>query len=571
MTKIKLSPLQFLLKPAYILCIALSFCLCFLSYLVYISHSTNLKNDLKNEARYIANALQEVFDWSDQLTTHISKQIAVVDTQDINAITKIIGKESSMGDNNSLLWMNIGWINSKNLLVFNRKYGIMTPPHDLSQRPYVQQAHKKQWKFTTSQVVIGTPSGLRQISGGIGITDCKGKYLGVLAVCFDLVDLHSKVRQKLSMANFSENNLSYVVLDQDLHIILQSPDNEIDVESSYYKDTFGDSNFFLNDEGTITGNIKFKGINYTHYKKVKNYPYYVLTGFNPSIMNWHFLWKLSPFIIGLLIMSIGCAILMYFNRKQILKHMEISEKAKLNFLKGIKNEMKAPLNAILAYSEIMSKSLGEEIDIGITTEKQKEMIDGIHNFALNLNDLTADTLDLSSIEINSIIQECVLIHSQTALIKGIKIKTSFHPHLPPLVVDELRFKQAIIGLISLSLEFCPQGSVIKIYTALKSLNEQNFFEIIIQDNGFALTEEAIRRIHERLEGETNGSGTHFEFSTIEKLIKMHSGTLLLESEWNQGKKITVTLPYKKQNQSNNKAEKPKIDNVHNLFNKELVS
>jgi len=542
---------------------------------MYVSHFDDVKHNLKNESRYISYTLQEIFDFAGQLSTYLGRQIAVLNPQDVNKIGHIIGRAEKNFDrteqNNGLAWFNIAWINANNLLIFDRKYGMATPQHDLSHRPYIQECIKKQWQFYTSQVVIGIPSGLRQIPGGMGITNAKGRYLGTLSMCVDLVDLGYKVQQKLNTANFKISNISYVILDKDLHIVLQSPDNKIDIESSYYRDSLGNRKFFLSDEGTLSIPLECGAITYSHYKKVRNYPYYVLTGVNYKSFNWDFLRRLSPFIISLTILCIGCIVLIYFNRRQLLKLTEASEKARLNFLKDIRNETRSSFQGILTYSEILSKSLRGEIDIGITSEKQRKMVDNIYQSALTLDNLTADILDLSPININLIIQECVLIHSQTALIKRIKIKTSFYPHFPPLLADELRFKQIIIGLLSLSLEFCPPGSLIKVTTSLKCLNEQDFFEITIKDNGFALNEEAIRRIHEKLEGGFHEDGISFPFPAIEKLIKMHDGILQLESEWNKGKKIIATFPYKRSEQNPNRPAPFRRDNVHSLFKKELIS
>jgi signal transduction histidine kinase len=123
----------------------------------------------------------------------------------------------------------------------------------------------------------------------------------------------------------------------------------------------------------------------------------------------------------------------------------------------------------------------------------------------------------------------------------------------------------------LSLEFCPSGSLIKITTSLKCLNEQKFFEIIIQDNGFALDEETISRMHEKSEGYTNGDDVNFALTAIKELIKMHDGTMQSESEWNNGKKITITFPYKKFEPEPEDLDKPgpsKTDNVYSFFKKE---
>ncbi len=517
--------------------------LCALSYAYYLVHVNDVKKTLKNEARHIASTMEEIFDFSGQLIVYLSEKIAAAGTNDPHIIAEIIGKDIS--DNDSLSWLNIGWINDKNMFVFDRKIGFLTPPYNLSHRPYVQDCRRAPGKFFTSQVVIGASVGIRKIPGGIGIVNHQGHYLGILCVGFKLVDLNYKVQQKLSMANFDDTNVSYVVLDKDFHIVIQSPDNKTDIESSYYRDHLENVSIFSNDEGILIKPLTYKDITYTSSKKLKYFPYYVLTGINQKVSFFYFLGKLCPIFITFIIIGVALALLLQSNRRQFLRQAAMSQKARFNFLKEVRSVGKDSLNSILVFSDILSKTLKKEIDVGVTVGKQLDLLSKIHEEACNLYDHTTDIMNFSEVDVNSVIEECVLVQSQTALLQDIKIKTSLYPYLPLLSADKLRLKQIILGLISLSLEYSPKKSLIKISTSLQNMNNQDFLELVIEDNGFALGQEELHRMQERLEKEAIGNDMHFDFKAIEKLVLLHQGTIHVKSQWHHGKKITLTFSYMK--------------------------
>lgn len=516
-------------------------CLSFIFLASYCIHINRIKVELRNEATLISNTLEKTLDFSGQLIDYISKRIRTVEDGDVKKIAEIIGRSTAKDDR--LSWLNLGWIDASNKLVFMRKIGFIDPPCDLSERTYVKECLRTPNRFFTSQVVIGATIGIRKIPGGVGVTNFEGNHLGVLCAGITLVDLNHRVQQNLITANFSEA-LSYVVLDQDSHIILKSSDNKIDVESSYYKDSLENGRPFLSDDGVLTDPITYKGITYSNYKKVKNYPYYILTGVNyDNISIWHFKSFLLT-VLGLLLIS-GIFILLFLSqRKKAAMSAELFQNVKLKFLSQTKKEMLKSLDSILVYSEVLIKNLKQEKDVGINEERQLGFLKKISEATVHVVNQTTSDLDYSLINVNSVIKECILIQSQKSKLQNVKIETHLYPKPPRLYVDALRFKQIILGVISISLDCSlKKRGFIKISTVLKSSKGGKFLEIIFEDNGFPLEKEEIHHFHNQFEDEINADGVTFNIKTLEKLIKLHNGYIQIESR-DRGKRFTVVFPYK---------------------------
>lgn len=510
--------------------------------ILYFSHYNTSKQDLRSEANQIEATLYEIFGQTNQLMFHIGKQISSLGDKNIQAIANIIGKDKdeSFKFTNPLNWMNFGWIGPDNKLFFDWHSGICQNPVDVSSL-LIKNGMKEPWKLHLSRTTLSL-SGLREIPGVMGITDDKGGYLGGLNVGFGLAELNNKIQTALR-----NTQISYIILDENLRIVLQSSGNAIDPDSSYYKDLLDDVSIFSGQEGAVANQIGYKNIQYSYYKKVRNYPFYILTGFDQRVLYKEFQLLVFPRIIELIALGILCSVLVYLFRRNMLSVARTSERTKANLLRQMKNEKEESLQQIIVFADILYKCARKEIDVTLPPARQLELIENIYKSAINLDSSKRDNLNLAYLNINSLIYECISVQLQAAFVRNIRIKSNLCSNLPPFLADELRFKQVILGLISLSFEYSPKGGVIKISTSLKIENDQSYLIVTLEDNGFAFDEKDIRRISERFE--TEGSRafddvTRLDFPVIEKFIKLHQGSFHLEPKGSVGKNIIVTLPFR---------------------------
>ncbi len=247
------NPISYLYVTCFFVCITGAV----LVSMVYFSHLNEGRHDLRVEANVIESTLSEVFDQTSQLLFHIGKQISSYEKKDLEGISKIIGRDQdeSFQVNNSLSWMTLGWIGLNNQLLYDWKYGFCNPPINLPVRSFVTKCAKEPWKLNLSKSTVSLMSGLREIPGGMGITNDKGLYLGTLSVGFSVAELNNKLQT-------GPHNLriSYIILDENLRIILQSSDNAIDPDSSYYKDLLENVSIFPGIEGLLSSAISYKNI-----------------------------------------------------------------------------------------------------------------------------------------------------------------------------------------------------------------------------------------------------------------------------------------------------------------------
>ncbi|OJW54017.1 MAG: hypothetical protein BGO67_08105 [Alphaproteobacteria bacterium 41-28] len=521
------------------------------TFILYSSHQENSQRQLSLAADRIDNTLTDIFEETRYLMGYIGKEIASHDEENLNFIANVLTNNSELISKNRgvLSWPMFDWINTKNLLVVNQT-GISNNPINMSHRTYAIKCPQHPWTIQVSRPAIGIPSGLWEIPIGLGITNDKGKYLGTLVTGLEISKISSKVQQI-----FDSNQISFIILDEDLRIVLQSVDNSIDPKSSYYRDLLKKYSFFVLPKANLEEPIVYKNISYLFYKKIAHYPYVILTGFDNNVVSKDFILSVVPRLLELWGMGLFCIVLLYFFRKRILKDTYAAEKAKETFLQQVNQEMQNPVTSILTYSDIVLRYLKGTINVGISKERIIEFMNIIHEAASHLSFLTTPNLNLTFFDVNQVVKECINIHYHSILIRDIIIKSVLSEKLPPLYADELRFKQILLSLIALAIEYTPPGGTIKISTLLKSNKNKEFLSITVEDNGFGLNAEDIKRISNKFDTDKTskkGSAIDLEFSSIEKLVKMHHGTCKLESIWPYGKKFTLVLPYKKDKEGEEK-------------------
>ena len=107
--------------------------------------------------------------------------------------------------------------------------------------------------------------------------------------------------------------------------------------------------------------------------------------------------------------------------------------------------------------------------------------------------------------------------------------------------DKNRLKQVFLNIIDNALKYTPEGGMIgvQVYRDYK----ENAVRIIIADNGCGINPEDLPKVKDKFykaNQKINGSG--IGLAVADEIIKMHKGTLELESSPAVGTTVTISLP-----------------------------
>ena len=226
--------------------------------------------------------------------------------------------------------------------------------------------------------------------------------------------------------------------------------------------------------------------------------------------------------------------------------------AKSDFLALMSHELRTPLNAIIGFSEV----LGSEMLGPLGHARYREYAHDVHGAGRHLLALINDILDLSKaaagkfelaceeIAPADIVAECVRLTRGRAHEGHLRLTSEMAPGLPNLVVDRLRFKQALLNLCSNAIKFTPPGG--SVHIAAHQLADDSFV-LTVRDTGIGMSPEQIPVALEPFRQVAspfarNAEGTGLGLALVKSLIECHDGRLEIESALHKGTSVRLILP-----------------------------
>ncbi|NLJ96234.1 MAG: two-component sensor histidine kinase [Clostridiales bacterium] len=233
---------------------------------------------------------------------------------------------------------------------------------------------------------------------------------------------------------------------------------------------------------------------------------------------------------------------------QMILRMQKIENTRQEFVSNVSHELKTPITSIkvLADSLIMQEDapveLYREFLVDITEEIERE--NKIINDLLSLVklDKTADDLNISSININDLLEQILKRLSPIAKKNNIElIYESFRPVMAE--VDEVKLSLAISNLIENGIKYNTLDGWVRV-----SLNaDHKYFFVKVSDSGIGIPEDAQDLIFERFyrvdkarSRETGGTG--LGLAITKNIIQMHRGAIRIYSKAGEGTTFNVRIP-----------------------------
>ena len=170
--------------------------------------------------------------------------------------------------------------------------------------------------------------------------------------------------------------------------------------------------------------------------------------------------------------------------------------AKADLLARISHEVRAPLNAIIGFAEVMTGerfgALGNEryVEYMKDIRASGERVITIINELLDLSRIEAGKLDLTfaNQNLNDLVEQCVSVMQPQANRERIIIRTSLGHALPPVVADASALRQIAMNLITNSIHLANAGGQVIVSTALSDFGE---VVLRVRDTGHGLNENEV--------------------------------------------------------------------------------
>jgi signal transduction histidine kinase len=237
------------------------------------------------------------------------------------------------------------------------------------------------------------------------------------------------------------SKVSYLVIDKNLNIIIKSNDNELEALNKITKCKEFERIDFSSNNNPIK-NINIGDILYNYSKKMDNYEYIILTGFNKNNLNQEFYYNVLPRLYEFLFLSAFSLSILYLLRKRIIKPItelayyanqiasgktnfklprqksiemkklsfallmvirylkknirykikleeakriaDLSDKERQEFIKTVNKSLEGPIDSIIYHANLLIQNQDNVLDVNIHPEKIKIYLKIIYEAGMSL-------------------------------------------------------------------------------------------------------------------------------------------------------------------------------------------
>ena len=223
--------------------------------------------------------------------------------------------------------------------------------------------------------------------------------------------------------------------------------------------------------------------------------------------------------------------------------------AKSRFLATMSHELRTPLNAILGFSEIIERQMfGPAGDA-----RYVEYAHHVHESGAHLLALIGDILDLSKIEAGKMELRCETLVVDDLIAEARRLSGADARHaltvtvdgaVPLLHADHRATVQMVMNLLSNAVKFTAPGGAIAVHA---SLRPDGGVTLAVRDSGFGIAKEDIPKalaVYSQVINPATAAhkGTGLGLPIVNALMKLHGGSLALESELGRGTVVSLHFP-----------------------------
>lgn len=216
-----------------------------------------------------------------------------------------------------------------------------------------------------------------------------------------------------------------------------------------------------------------------------------------------------------------------------------------DFINNFSHEFKSPIVSISGFAKLIKSG-------NLTKEEQQEYLDIIISESARLSELSTNVLNLSKVEsitlltdfthynLSEQIRQCVVMLEAKWTQKNITFHLENMEELY-LIGNEALLTQVWTNLIDNAIKFSPENSEITIMLAREGTSAR----ITVRDQGIGIETEKQKYIFDKFyQADTSHSvaGNGLGLSLVSRILKLHHGSVTVDSAPGQGSDFIVQLP-----------------------------
>lgn len=225
-------------------------------------------------------------------------------------------------------------------------------------------------------------------------------------------------------------------------------------------------------------------------------------------------------------------------QEQLLNSEKLAAMGRLT--SQIAHELNNPLYGIMNTLELLKTEIPPE-------NRRRKLLDMSLSEIVRLADMLRKMLSFSkpeheerkSLNVNTVIDEILMLHQKQLQEHDIKAHSEFHPALPQVVASTNQLRQVFLNMIANARDAMPEGGTLTV----KTFEKEGFVNIQFIDTGIGIRKDHIDKIFDSFfTTKSSVKGVGLGLSVCYGFIKEHGGDILVESIQGKGTTFTVKLP-----------------------------
>lgn len=220
-----------------------------------------------------------------------------------------------------------------------------------------------------------------------------------------------------------------------------------------------------------------------------------------------------------------------------------AEQMKNDFISSVSHELRTPLTAIKGWAETLQEGADPDTaDKGMKVIiRESERLSGLVEELLDFSRLQNGRMRLmvSKLDILSELDQAVYMFTDRARTEQKQLNYEETPVLPPVYGDVDRLRQVFVNIIDNALKYTSPGGTI----VVSSREDSGWVRVVISDNGCGIPAEHLPNVKKKFyKANQLVRGSGIGLAVADEIVRLHGGTLEIESQENVGTSVTISLP-----------------------------
>lgn len=233
------------------------------------------------------------------------------------------------------------------------------------------------------------------------------------------------------------------------------------------------------------------------------------------------------------------------NRQQLAHLTRVSTLGEL--AGSLAHELNQPLTAILSNAQAAQRFLATEpVNLGEVREILHDLVDDTHRASEVIRKMRAlvkkGDLEAAPLSVASVIRDVALLVHSDAIVRGIQMRVTVTPELPPVDGDKVQLQQVVLNLLLNAFDALESRPALDREVAIAvTLEGGDTIRVAVRDSGTGLAGNTFDKLFlPFFTSKRDGLGLGLSISR--SIVEMHGGRIWAQNNEDHGATFYFTLP-----------------------------